>query len=80
MRRSLCCVGKTVMHVPVEEGTEDRSSSDFIISRNEEFSKIAVINFFSSQIKNAVICGGGFCAESFEINHANPQFNTFIDM
>ena len=46
-REEAYVVGKTVMDVPVEEGTEDRSSSDFIISRNEEFSKIAVNNFFT---------------------------------
>ncbi len=42
---------------------------------NEEFSKIAVINFFTV-LKNKTV--GGFCVENFEINHTNQQFNTCL--
>ena len=53
-----------------------------VLARNEEFSKIALINFFLQfSKKNTVICGGGFCGGgfcggNFEIYHANQQFST----
>ena len=45
----------------------------------QEFSKIAVINFFLQFSKtNTVICGGGLCGENVEISHANQLFNVHV--
>ena len=49
-----------------------------VLARNEEFSKIAVINFFFSSQKTKQLSVGGFCGENFEIYHANQQFNTCL--
>ena len=49
-----------------------------VLAWNEEFSKIAVINFFFTVLKKKpVICGGGFCGEIF-LSHANQKFNTCL--
>ena len=54
-----------------------RGGSD--LARNEEFSKIAVINFFFTVLKkpNQLSVGGGFCGEIF-LSHANQKFNTCL--
>ena len=46
------------------------------LARNEEFSKIAVINFFLQFSKKMQLSvGGGLCGGNFEISHANQLFN-----
>ena len=48
-----------------------------VLARNEEFSKIAVINFFLQFSKKKYsYLWGGFCGGNFEIYHANQQFST----
>ena len=48
-----------------------------VLARNEEFSKIAVINFFFTVLKKKYsYLWGGFCGRNFEIYHANQQFST----
>ena len=56
------------------------SSRPSVLARNEEFSKIAVINFFFTVLKKkkSYLWGGGFCGDNFEIYHANQQFNTCL--
>ena len=49
-----------------------------VLARNEEFSKIAVIQFFFTVLnKKKLICGGGFCGEIF-VSHANQKFYTCL--
>ena len=50
-----------------------------VLARNEEFSKIAVINFFFTVLKKkkTVICGMG-SAGKFSLSHANQKFNTCL--
>ena len=50
-----------------------------VLARNEEFSKIAVINFFLqfSKKKQLSVGGGGFCGEIF-LSHTNQKFNTCL--
>ena len=48
-----------------------------VLARNEEFSKIAVINFFLVLKKKKNYLWGGFCGEIF-LSHANQKFNTCL--
>ena len=48
-----------------------------VLARNEEFSKIAVINFFLVLKKTQLSVGGGLCGEIF-LSHANQKFNTCL--